>query len=182
LIKIKELPLETHEKGLSTILVNGKEVDFVSTQPNKASISSLVGPKDKVDVEVAQADKTIISVPGVLGKTATSIANVNFELASYDLTPGAKKLLDKVVVEVKNHGFTKIDLIGHTDSRGSTAGYDNKKLSNQRSVQSRAYLLSKLVGYKVNIKVSWNADSKPLFSNQTESGQAANRRVEIAVR
>jgi len=25
LIKIKELPLETHEKGLSTILVNGKE-------------------------------------------------------------------------------------------------------------------------------------------------------------
>ena len=163
------------------LLVNGKRIAVSSPDPKRIHVPVLIGPKDKVFVEVKQPDGTIVSIPITQSKSSINIANVNFDSDAYFLTAKAKKILDNVAAVVLAHGFTTIDLIGHTDTDGANSGYDNQALSHNRAIESRAYLLKKLAGHKVSVKIAAKAQVDPIAVNSTKTGRAANRRVEIAV-
>ncbi|HBA33829.1 MAG TPA: hypothetical protein DCZ12_06835, partial [Gammaproteobacteria bacterium] len=74
---------------------------------------------------------------------------------------------------------SKVVISGHTDNQGSDAA--NFSLSQARA-QKVAKFLSE-VG-KLNTKnLSWvgYGETRPVASNETSSGRAANRRVEILI-
>ena len=76
----------------------------------------LIGPKDKVVVEVSEPDGSIEKVAIKESNDLIQLAIVNFNLASFGLTPAAKAILNKLIAVIKQHGFTSVDLIGYTDA------------------------------------------------------------------
>ena len=169
------------DSEVKAVLVNGKLVKVSSKDPSNVTLPVIIGPKDKVTMEVKLADGSVVSVPITPSPSSFDIANVNFDTSAYSLSAAAKKILDNVANTVKAHGFTVIDLTGHTDTAGVTSGYDNQALSYNRAVATRTYLLNQLKGYKVTIKIAAKAQVDPVAENATQIGRAINRRVEVAV-
>ena len=176
LITLDTLPDAT----ITSVLVNGKPVDAKILPNGQVQLTSLVGPKDTV-VVAEKVNGQEVDVPVQEVNNPISLANVNFDLASSDLTPAAKKILDKVAAVIKAHGFTYVDLSGHTDVQGS-GSYDNQTLSHARAVKVRAYLRQKLSGLHVQIVVEAKAEFDPLVKKQSQDAFSLNRRVEIVVK
>ena len=93
--------------------------------------------------------------------------------------------LNKVADFLKNaNKKAKIEIAGHTDSRGSDAY--NLGLSRRRASAVAAYLASKGIG-RNRMKVTGYGESKPVAANENPDGsdnpdgRAKNRRTEIVV-
>lgn len=183
IVPLKEvLTLKLPENTANTaILVNGQVVTTKVWASGKVVLPQVVGPKDKVIIQTTALDGTIQKTVAPKTTKPISIANVNFDVASADLTPAAKKILDKVVKVVVEHGFKNVKLAGHTDAQGSDVNYDNQALSESRNKSALLYLKQALAKYKVKFTTYAYADSVPLGDNSVADGQAVNRRVEILV-
>lgn len=71
-----------------------------------------------------------------------------------------------------------VSIEGHSDSRGAAAA--NKKISRQRAESVREALI-KLGIDGTRLKVVGLGESQPIASNDSDSGRAKNRRVEIVI-
>jgi len=163
------------------LIINGKKYKVAITDLSNIPLPILVGPKDKVVVELIDANGNVLDDPITQQSSNVALANVNFDVAKYSLSKAAKTALDKVAKVVVQHGFTVIDLTGYTDAQGLATKFNNQKLSQQRGQMTAAYLKSKLGKAKISIKVEAKAHLNPVASNSTPAGQAMNRRVEISV-
>ena len=92
--------------------------------------------------------------------------------------------IDKVVSQLKNKQSLKLHIIGHADnqrlSKNARELYrDNLHLSIQRAQAVSEYIRQKLNLSELDITVEGMSDKAPLEPNNTASGRAKNRRVEI---
>jgi len=108
-----------------------------------------------------------------------SVDNLNFAYDSAELTPRAKAALDSAVSVIRANADIELDLVGHTDSRGSSAY--NERLSQRRAQAALDYLVSQGVPAGA-LRAVGRGETDPVASNETAEGQARNRRVEIVVR
>ena len=161
------------------VIINGKTTNEVTT-PENVKLPSIVGPKDKVEV-VVNENGTQVVVPIKYIPNPITLANINFDFSSAKLTPKAKAILDNVAKVVKAHGFTYVDLSGHTDVFAS-AGFDNQKLSDNRSSAALKYLNAKLKGLNVTIVTSGHAADNQVIASTDATARAINRRVEVIVK
>ena len=69
-------------------------------------------------------------------------------------------------------------MIGHTDSQGDAAY--NQRLSERRAQAVQSYLVSRGVN-PARMVAYGQGETQPIASNDTASGRAANRRVELRV-
>jgi OOP family OmpA-OmpF porin len=106
------------------------------------------------------------------------LESVNFELDSTRLTRDARIRLDDVSAGLKGQPTMTVEIVGHTDSLGSEQY--NLRLSQQRAEVVRAYLVDRGIDGR-RLQVRGMGESKPIADNSTESGRAANRRVEFDV-
>ena len=104
------------------------------------------------------------------------LTGVHFEFNKSILTPDSKTILDKVAASLKERPDVKVEIAGHTDSKGSDAY--NLKLSDRRSAAVREYLISKGVMAE-NLTSKGYGESQPIADNKTDEGRAKNRRVEL---
>lgn len=104
--------------------------------------------------------------------------NVTFDTNSSTLKPLGTQTLTNVALVVKEYSKTAINIVGHTDSTGSTA--TNQKLSLERA-NSVANLLIQQGTSATRMTVYGAGSSQPIASNSTETGRAQNRRVEITL-
>lgn len=105
-------------------------------------------------------------------------ADVNFAFDSAKLRDLAIPTLDKIAGTLKANSDYSASLEGHTDSIGPESY--NMKLSLRRANSVADYLVSKGVN-RNSLKISGFGESKPVQSNKTSKGRAANRRVEIKI-
>ena len=160
------------------LYVNGK---FVSSgKSNEMVLQKIVGPRDRVEV-VSLGNNDTKSGPTLVmvSRNPISIGNVNFASGSDKLTSESMRLLDNVITAIIQHGFTIIDLTGFVDSVGSKIA--GTKLSIARAETVKKYMAIQLVGRGVRINSYGSADSNAVGRNDTDSGRALNRRVEIKV-
>jgi uncharacterized repeat protein (TIGR02543 family) len=129
--------------------------------------------RDQTESTVRQATYVAAPTTPVIPEIALV---VNFDTAKFNLDSGDRALIRAFAADVVKYGFTKIDISGHTDSRG---GIDNNVLSNNRAKAARAYLLSLLPNLKVTI--NGYADAISAATNATAEGMTANRRAEFRV-
>ena len=108
----------------------------------------------------------------------TMTSDTGFATNSADIRPGFHSAMDKVADVVKRYGKTTLTIAGHTDDVG--AAQYNQALSERRAHSVATYLESKGV-QAVRLALVGKGETMPLESNTTESGRAANRRVEIYV-
>lgn len=107
-----------------------------------------------------------------------TIGSIEFEFDEYSIPVNYKHTLDNVVKHWHKNAGSKIYIIGHTDSIGSTAY--NLSLSKSRA-STVASALKQMGIPDVDLVIFHYGETRPLEDNQTSDGRARNRRVELVV-
>lgn len=112
------------------------------------------------------------------GVVITLSGSVLFATGQYTLLGLAKDKLNDVATALKDGGYSKIVVEGHTDSTGDET--KNQILSLNRAESVRAYLVSQGIESD-KITAVGQGETQPVASNATPDGRANNRRVELVV-
>jgi outer membrane protein OmpA-like peptidoglycan-associated protein len=101
-----------------------------------------------------------------------------FDFDSDALRSETKSNLQKLAGSLKEYDDTEVNVLGHTDSIGSSSY--NKGLSARRASSVETYLINQgVTGTRVH--PMGYGESDPVSDNDTETGRQLNRRVEIVI-
>jgi outer membrane protein OmpA-like peptidoglycan-associated protein len=104
------------------------------------------------------------------------LRGITFETNSTKLIEDSYKILNEVVVGLKDNPDVALEIQGHTDSFGE-ASY-NLQLSNKRAQAVMDYLVQKGIDSSRLVAVGYGED-KPIATNNTAEGRTQNRRIEF---
>ncbi|WP_417448870.1 OmpA family protein [Kordiimonas sp.] len=149
--------------GIGTLVGGG--VGFYMDQQEKKLREQLQGTGVQV---VRDGDNIILNMPG----------NITFDTNSSVVQPNFMDVLHSVSLVLDEYEKTYVDVLGHTDSSG-TESY-NMQLSQNRA-QAVASVLTQKGVEPARLVVRGYGEQYPIASNDTASGKAQNRRVEIAL-
>ena len=108
------------------------------------------------------------------------LQNVNFDTGRATILPESEPVLDEVGNILARWPELKIEIGGHTDSRGSPER--NMDLSRRRAQAVRAYLVNKFPELDPNqFTTAGYGATRPISNNTNELGRSKNRRVEFKV-
>lgn len=146
--------------------VDPGSVDYYMDQQEAVLRAQLSG----TDVTVTRVGETIIvSVPG----------SATFSSGSSSVDSKIFPVLDSVVVILDEFDQTYVDVIGHTDSKGSKEY--NQRLSEKRARSVASYFESRAV-ISERVMSDGMGEVDPIAPNTTSEGRAMNRRVEIKLK
>lgn len=100
-----------------------------------------------------------------------------FDAGSAELKPGSTKVLISALIDIKAQPGWLIVISGHSDDRGNPE--QNRQLSHARASAVRGWMQRMGDIPDSCFAVQGIAASQPVASNDTETGRAANRRVDI---
>lgn len=127
-------------------------------------------PREKENSDVMQAE---------LNKSGKAVLyGIYFDVNKYDLKPNSIETLEALLKLLNNNPTKRFQISGHTDSDGSNAS--NLTLSQNRAEAVVNWLVEKGIS-RSRVQPKGFGETKPTASNQTPSGKALNRRVEIEV-
>ncbi len=109
-------------------------------------------------------------------KAKLVLEGVVFENDSATLAPQSAATLDSVAASLRAWTEVRVEVEGHTDSKGSESY--NLKLSQRRAESVRDYLAAHGVDAS-RLEAKGYGESEPIADNKTEDGRAHNRRVEL---
>lgn len=122
------------------------------------------------DVTVTRIGETIIlSMPG----------SATFASGSSSVDSEFFPVLESVAVVLDEFDQTYVDVIGHTDSKGSRQY--NQRLSEKRAQSVASYFESREV-ISERVIADGMGEVNPIAPNDTRAGRAQNRRVEIKLK
>lgn len=104
--------------------------------------------------------------------------NVTFDTDESSLKSEFFNVLESVALVLKEYEKTVVDVAGHTDSTGPT-DY-NQQLSRERARTVAGYLRTQGIEDR-RMLVQGYGERYPIASNDTDSGRAQNRRVELVL-
>lgn len=103
---------------------------------------------------------------------------IGFQTAGYNLSADIYPSLNSVAKVLNEYPESSLRIVGHTDSVGSAES--NFTLSEDRAESVSAYLNKR--GIKSGrLSTRGYGERRPIASNDTKQGRAANRRVEISI-
>jgi outer membrane protein OmpA-like peptidoglycan-associated protein len=109
---------------------------------------------------------------------AVVLRNIFFDTDRYDLKPASLNELGRLVELLQRNPRMKIEISGHTDNVGTYAY--NLELSKNRARSVMQFLVE--AGVAANrLSSQGYADTRPIDSNDTDSGRANNRRTEFKI-
>lgn len=104
---------------------------------------------------------------------------IQFDYGRASIKPVSFPILQEVVLLLNARPTMKLDIQGHTDSRGSR-DY-NVKLSRDRAASVMNYLVGQGID-KSRLTSEGYGPDKPIDSNDTDEGRAKNRRVDFVIK
>ncbi len=168
--------------------------DKVSGQTGLSKISLREGEKFDVEVkgprgytfnhaildlkEEKELKRLNIELKPLKRKVAIRLDNINFEFNSADLIESSHEELNRVVQLIKDNPEIKVEIMAHTDDKG-TDKYNNV-LADKRAKSVVDYLVSN--GADGNrLFAQGYGESMPLVPNDSDENRAINRRVEMKI-
>lgn len=118
-----------------------------------------------------------VDASGCSFKEEIKLPGVVFETGKADLLPESLPVLEGAIATLKRYPDLKIEVAGHTDSRGSDMY--NLDLSSRRAATVLKYLQDGGVANTVTSR--GYGERQPIASNTTDDGRQANRRVVLRV-
>ena len=106
------------------------------------------------------------------------LKNIFYEVDKYDLQEESRAELGKIVAFMKKNPKVKVEIGGHTDNTGGKE--HNQVLSENRAKTVYDHLVESGADAS-HLVYKGYADTKPVASNNTESGRAQNRRTEFMI-
>ncbi|HKY93559.1 MAG TPA: OmpA family protein, partial [Nevskiaceae bacterium] len=120
-----------------------------------------------------------VDATGCVSEAQTIVLqNVNFEFNKDTLTAQAQDVLRGVAKGLVSQPSMRVEIAGHTDSKGSDAY--NQRLSERRAASVRTFLIGQGVTSS-QLSSKGYGEKQPVASNETDEGRAQNRRVEFRV-
>ena len=110
------------------------------------------------------------------GRVAFNDTEVHFATASASLASDSQAVLDQASQALKDNPDWHMRVVGHTDSVGSDPS--NDQLAQHRAESVKSYLVSHGVTAG-NLSTEEKGAKEPAATNQTDTGRAENRRVEL---
>lgn len=104
---------------------------------------------------------------------------VLFATGSNEPTEDFTAVLDRVPDLLVRHNTVTVEVVGHTDDRGSAEG--NLELSQERAEAAVAYLVG-IGADSARLMARGAGEAEPIDTNTTRDGRARNRRVELVAR
>lgn len=157
-------------------------------------VPSIPNPDDVIDVsylrnvasghksDVTEAEKPKFNADqNVTQRVSEKSWNIEFETGSANLTPAAKSVLENLFNDLIVAGGLKVEVHGHTDNIGDPA--TNMALSEKRAFAIKKWLETKSASNfpEGRINVFAHGQTNPVVPNDTPSGRAKNRRVNIVL-
>ncbi len=105
-------------------------------------------------------------------------ADVSFDTGRSDIKSNFRPVLERFAQTLQDNPAATVAIIGHTDSTGSDNV--NDPLSVDRAARTRDYLSMRGVSPN-RVQIDGRGEREPIASNDSDSGRARNRRVEIYV-
>lgn len=115
-------------------------------------------------------------IPEKVKKFTGRIAGIRFRSGSANIRPASGSTLDKAAAILEEYPDLRIEVSGHTDTRGSRKL--NMRLSKARAEAVKLYLVNKGIEPTRIETVGYGPD-KPIGDNNTRAGRTLNRRIEI---
>jgi OOP family OmpA-OmpF porin len=115
-------------------------------------------------------------VPQSVKKFTGVIEGINFKSGRATILPGSYALLDRAVSVLKQYPDVRLEISGHTDSRGRADS--NRDLSQRRADAVKTYFIANGIDGARLTSIGYGAD-RPIADNQNDSGRARNRRTEF---
>lgn len=110
-------------------------------------------------------------------KSVVRLRGIEFEFDKAEILPVSRPILDVVADQLRQCPAIRVSVDGHTDAIGSDAY--NQALSLRRAQATRNYLVE--VGIDAGrLSTQGFGESRPVDTNDTPSGRARNRRVELS--
>ncbi|WP_409771896.1 OmpA family protein [Thermaurantimonas sp.] len=106
------------------------------------------------------------------------LQNLFFDTDSYKIQPKSEAELAKILQFLKQNPNVRVEIAGHTDSRGSAAY--NRALSQNRAKSVIEYLVKNGIN-PVRLIAKGYGDTQPVASNDTDEGRQLNRRTELKI-
>ncbi|EIT68280.1 OmpA family protein [Hydrocarboniphaga effusa] len=119
-----------------------------------------------------------ITLEGCAAGDTIVLQGVTFEFNQARLTANAKTILDGVADALTARAEIRVEVGGHTDSRGSDSY--NQKLSENRAQSVMQYLIGKGIDAG-RMSAKGYGESHPVADNETDDGRELNRRVELKI-
>jgi OOP family OmpA-OmpF porin len=119
-----------------------------------------------------------ITLEGCAAGDTIVLQGVTFEFNQSRLTPNAKVILDGVGDALVAKPDIKVEVGGHTDSKGSDAY--NLKLSGSRAKSVVQYLIGRGIAAG-RLSAHGYGETMPVADNNTDEGRELNRRVELKI-
>lgn len=151
--------------GAGIGLIAGAAVGQYLDQQQRELEEGLAGTGAEVERD---GDQLLVSLP----------SSITFNTDSATIQPQFRSSLDEVAATFNRYPESYIDVIGHTDSRGSEAY--NQDLSERRANSVGNYLAGRGV-MPARLAAFGQGENEPVASNDTAEGRAANRRVELRI-
>ncbi|MBU3742088.1 MAG: OmpA family protein [Candidatus Kapabacteria bacterium] len=157
------------------VLPAGLQYGFRASARDVASVSYNLDLTKQTDYAEIQRD--LYLVPLEQGQ-ALPLNNIFFDYAKSTLRAESFSELDRVVMMMTESASMRIEVGGHTDSRGNDA--TNRKLSQDRAQAVVDYLVGRGVAVARLAAIGYGK-TRPTATNDTEEGRQLNRRVEITI-
>ncbi len=159
--------------------------EYVKTYPEIASVldlSYIINVKAK-STNLASADKVVYHTTSQLTQTVAKRAwSIEFETGSANFTSSALRTLEDLHNQLTVASGLQVEIFGFTDNVGNPES--NLLLSDARAQAVKNWLQQKSpAGYPGSrfAQVKGKGQSEPVADNNTSSGKAKNRRVEIVM-
>lgn len=108
-----------------------------------------------------------------------TVNDITFDTKKATIKSGSHETLNEIGRTIEAWPKLRVEIAGHTDSRGSTES--NQDLSERRAGSVKEYLARNFkIDSKQLVTVGYG-ESQPIASNDTDQGRAQNRRVEFKV-
>ena len=134
--------------------------------------------RQKREMEQVLANQDRIAREGETLRASLS-SDVLFESGSARLQPGAGGKLLQIAEILQRYPRTYVEVTGHTDNRGSESF--NQELSERRAAAVRDSLVRSGVDSS-RVSTRGEGEQKPIAGNDTATGRATNRRVDVTIR
>jgi outer membrane protein OmpA-like peptidoglycan-associated protein len=129
--------------------------------------------------EVRQAMQALGAQESDLEVKVDLPADVLFDFDKADIRADAADALGRLATVIRGYPNGKVDIEGHTDSKGDDAY--NQRLSERRAEAVKRWLVDKESIAADRLATRGAGESRPVADNSTDAGRQKNRRVEVVV-
>lgn len=188
-LQVEEAERERQAKQKALDLVDKKTSEAEMSQSELAAAKEYARAQEKVaelakqeaDLAFAEIDSLRMQLESLVAKETKAglmmtLGDFVFASSSAQIKQAATDNFDRVMQFIGGYPNRKIRIEGHTDSSGSESL--NKDLSQRRANAVKQLLIKNGID-ESRITAIGQGEAHPVASNNTESGKAQNRRVDI---